>query len=220
MITIAVTKRELVGRRTKRLAAAGQMPAVVYGPKHTSTPITLVSSDFEKVFKIAGESAVVELSGLGSPVQALIQEVDVDPVTGVARHADFYAIEKGAKVEVAIELVFTGESAAVKAGANLVKVLHEVEIEAAPADLPHEIAVDLTLLAALGDKIHASDLVMPEGVTLKTEADEVVALTQEVVEEKEEAPAAAVDMTGIEVEQKGKAEEEGVPAEAEAKDKE
>jgi len=214
MITLAVTKRELVGRRTKRLASAGQMPAVVYGPKHESTPVTLGSADFERALKIAGESSVIEISGLGSPVQALIHEVDVDPVTGVARHADFYAIEKGAKVEVAIELVFVGESAAVKAGANLVKVLHEVEIEAAPADLPEEIEVDLTLLAALGDKIHVSDLKMPKGVTLKTDLEEVVALVQEVVEEKEEEPV-AVDMAGIEVEKKGKTEEGGeAPAEA------
>jgi large subunit ribosomal protein L25 len=217
MITLAVTKRELLGRRTKRLALGGQMPAVVYGPKHESTPVTLVARDFEKVFKTAGESSVIEISGLGAPVQALIHEVDVDPVTGTPRHADLYAIEKGAKVEVAVPLVFTGESAAVKAGANLVKVMHEVEIEAAPADLPHEINVDLSVLAALGDKIHASDLVMPKGVELKTPAEEVVALTQEVVEEKEEAPA-AVDMAGIEVEQKGKTDEEGAAEAAETKE--
>ncbi|MEJ0053518.1 MAG: 50S ribosomal protein L25 [bacterium] len=217
MITLAVTKRELIGRRTKRLSKDGQMPAVVYGPKHESTPVTLLSKDFERAFKVAGESSVIEISGLGGTVQALIHEVDVDPVTGVARHADFYAIEKGAKVEVAVPLSFTGESAAVKAGANLVKVMHEVEIEAAPADLPHEIEVDLAALAALGDKIHASDLKMPKGVTLKTDPEEVVALTQEVEEEKEEAPA-AVDMAGIEVEKKGKTEEEGAAAEGEAKE--
>jgi large subunit ribosomal protein L25 len=217
MITLAVTKRELVGRRTKRLASSGQMPAVVYGPKHESTPVTLNYRDFEKALKVAGESSVIEISGLGASVQALIHEVDVDPVTGVARHADFYAIEKGAKVEVAVPLNFVGESAAVKAGANLVKVMHEVEIEAAPADLPHEIEVDLTLLAALGDKIHASDLKLPKGVTLKIEGEEVIALTQEVQEEKEEE-AAPVDMAGIEVEKKGKTEEEGAPAEGESKE--
>jgi large subunit ribosomal protein L25 len=211
MITIAATKREVLGKESKSLKNDGQMPAVVYGPKYASTPITLNARDFERAFKVAGESSIVELTGLGATVQALIHEVDVDPVTSALRHADFYAIEKGAKVEVAVPLVFTGESAAVKAGANLVKVMHELEIEAAPADLPHDIEVDISVLAAIGDQIHVRDLKLPKGVEAKVDADEVVALTQEIVEEKEEAPV-AVDMAGIEVEKKGK--EEGAEGEA------
>jgi len=214
MITIAATKREVLGKDSKKLKNDGQMPAVVYGPKHASTPVTLNAREFERVLKVAGESSIVEITGLGGSIQALIHEVDVDPVTSVARHADFYAIEKGAKVEVAVPLVYVGESAAVHAGANLVKVMHELEIEAAPADLPHDIEVDISVLAAIGDQIHVRDLKLPKGVEAKVDGDEVVALTQEVVEEKEEAPA-AVDMDAIEVEKKGKDEAaEGEAAEA------
>jgi ribosomal protein L25 (general stress protein Ctc) len=60
-----------------------------------STPIQISLKDFEKVFKTAGESTVIELTGLGAPKQALIHDVDIDPVTGSIRHADFYVIEKG-----------------------------------------------------------------------------------------------------------------------------
>jgi large subunit ribosomal protein L25 len=134
-------------------------------------------------------------------------------VTNVPRHADFYAIEKGAKIEVAVPLVFVGEAPAEKAGANIVKVMHEVEIEADAAHLPHDIQVDISGLAAIDDQIHAKDLVLPSGVALKTDGDEVIALAQEVKEEVEEAPA-AVDMGAIEVEKKGK--EEGAEGEAAA----
>lgn len=208
--TISATNRTETGKRAHALLKDGRVPAVVYGPKQEALSIALVRGEFEKVLKEAGESSVIELSGVTKePLQVLIHEVDLDPVTNIARHADLYAIEKGAKVEVAVPLNFIGESAAVKAGANLVKVIHELEIEAAPADLPHEIEVDISSLANVGDQIHVRDVKLPKGVSLNgVEEDEVVALIQAVVEEVEEAPA-AIDMEAIEVEQKGKTEGEG-----------
>lgn len=207
-ITLNATKREATGSVAgKTLRASDRIPAVVYGPKQEATPITLSLPEFKKVLRDAGESSVLTLAGLGQALQVLIHEVDLDPVTNVPRHADLYAIEKGAKVEVAVPLTFVGESPAVKTGANLVKVMHELEIEADPANLPHEIEVDISKLATEGDQIHVSDIKVPHGVTVQVEGDEVVALIQAVVEEKEEETVAP-DMDAIEVEGKGKAEEE------------
>ena len=207
-ITLSAVKREETGKAVKGLAAAGSMPAVVYGPKQEAVSITVASRDFEKILRDTGESSVIDLTGLGTPLQVLIHEVDRDPVTNVPRHADFYAIEKGAKVEVAVSLTYVGESAAVKAGASLVKVLHELEIESSPANLPQEIEVDISVLGAVGDQIHVSDLKLPAGVEAKIEGDQIVALIQEVAVEEEET-VAAPDMDAIEVEKKGKTEEEG-----------
>lgn len=210
---LAAEKRDVVGKRAKRLLSDDRMPAVVYGPTEASTPITVSASAFAKTLRDAGESSVIELTGLDKPLQVLIHEVYHDPVTSRPLHADLYAIEKGAKVEIAVPLEFVGESPAVKQGANLVKVMHELEIEAAPADLPQEIAVDISALAAIGDQLHVSDLVLPKGVVSKAEPDQVVVLIQEVEEETEEVTA-PVDMSAIEVEKKGKDEE---AAEGEAK---
>lgn len=209
-IALTATKREETGSRGKRLLTDGALRAVVYGPKQDSTAIEVNAREFDKILRTSGESSVVELSGLGSPMQVLIQDVDRDPVTNAPRHVDFYAIEKGAKVEIAIPLEFVGESPAVKAGASLVKVMHELEIEASPADLPHNIEVDISALAAVGDQILVSDLKVSKGVEVKAEAEQVVALIQEVAVE-EETDAAAPDMASIEVEKKGKDEE--APAE-------
>jgi len=212
-ISLSATKRDVNEKSAKALLKEGTIPAVVYGPKQEPVAISFVAREFEKALKGAGESTVVQLTGLGEMMQVLIHEVDRDPITNVARHADLYAIEKGAKVEVAVQLSYIGESLAVKEGANLVKVMHEIEIEAAPADLPHEIEVDISALAAVGDQIHVSDLKIPKGVTVKNEADEVVALIQ-AVEIEEETVTAAPDMSAIEVEKKGKTEEEGEVAAA------
>ncbi|HUQ30300.1 MAG TPA: 50S ribosomal protein L25 [Candidatus Paceibacterota bacterium] len=208
MFTLTAAKRD-TSATLSAIRRAGSLPAIVYGPKQESTPITLPLRAFEKAFRDAGESSVIELSGVAAaPLQVLIHEVDLDPVTSIPRHADFYAIEKGAKVEVAVPLVFVGDAPAVKAGALVVKVLHELEIEAEAANLPHELTVDISTLVAFGDQIRAQDIKLPAGVTLKISPDEVIALAQEVKEEVVEV-APAADLSTIEVEKKGKEEEEG-----------
>lgn len=206
MSKLNVTARETVGKSSAVLAKDGLMPAIVYGPKQEATPVSISVHEFTKILRDEGESTVLDLEGLGKPMQVLIHDLDRDPITNVPRHADLYAIEKGAKVEVAVPISFTGESLAVKTGANLVKVLHELMVEAAPADLPHEIEIDITALVAVGDQIHVKDVVLPKGVTSLVDGDDVVALAQEV-EVEEETETAAPDMSAIEVEKKGKEEE-------------
>jgi len=205
MLTLAVEKREKTGASMHALRRAGSIPAVVYGAHQVSTPVAISARAFEKVLREAGEATIVSLSGLGEPLPVLIHEVDLHPITNNPRHVDFYAVTKGEKVEVAIPLVFVGESPAVKSGANLIKVLHEIEIKADPMSLPHDISVDLSRLVTIDDRIYAKDLVLPAGIGLVTDAEEVVALAQEVVEEKE--VVASADISTIEVEKKGKVEE-------------
>ncbi len=209
MLKLKAEKRA-EGARAAAIRRAGAVPGIVYGPHQAAMSISVDARAFEKVFREAGESAIVSLEGLDADLPVLIHEVDLDPIAHTPRHIDFYAVTKGEKIEVAIPLSFIGESEAVRSGANLVKVLHELEVEADPMKLPHELEVDITALAAVGDRIAAKDIRLPSGVTLVTDLEEVVALAQEVVEEKEEAPAA--DLGAIEVEKKGKEEE---PATAE-----
>lgn len=218
MLTLKVEKRDEKSASAAALRRAGSIPAVVYGAHHSSTPISVEAGAFGKVLREAGEATIVSLAGLGEALPTLIHEVDLDPLTSLPRHVDFYAVTKGQMVEVAIPLVFIGTSPAVEAGANLVKVLHELEVEADPMNLPHDIKVDLSLLKVINDRIHAKDLSLPAGVALMTEPEEIVALVQEVVEEKEEVVEAPADLASIEVEKKGK--EEAAEGEAPAAPKE
>ena len=209
MLTLKVEKRTNDSANASVLRRAGSIPAVVYGAHQPSTPIAIEARTFEKVLREAGEATIVSLTGLHGPTSTLptlIHEVDLDPLTNQPRHVDFYAVTKGEKVEVAIPLTFVGESPAVEQGANLVKVLHEIEVKADPMNLPHSIEVNLSVLVALGDRIYARDLVLPTGVEFTSELEEVVALVQEVIEEKEEVVAPIADIASIEVEKKGKEE--------------
>ncbi len=214
-ITLKIEKRDLKAD-VNALRKAGKIPAVFYGKKEASTPITIASVDFAKAYKSAGESTVVILKGDGIEVESLIHDMDLHPVTGKPLHADFYVFEKGKKIKVDVPLEFVGVAPAIKElGGTLIKVLHDLEIEALPKDLPHKIEVNISSLVDFKSSIKASDVKLPEGVELAIKGDDIIASVSEPKEEVEE-PTAPVDLTAIEVEKKGKEAKEGAEGAAEA----
>ena len=217
MQTLTATKRSKADK-LESVRSNGMIPAVVYGARVENTSISVPSALFEKVLKEAGESStiILEISGTNEkPVKldVLIHEVQVDPVKGFPIHIDFLAVDMNKAIEVKIPLEFTGVSPAEKAGmGSLMKVLHEVEVSALPKDLPHAITVDISSLATLQNQIHVKDIVLSVGIKMLTDANEVVALISPAKAEKEET-AAPVDLSAIEVEKKGKKEEESESSE-------
>ncbi len=210
MITLNVSKRSATAP-LKELRKSGFVPAVYYGPKQECTPIAVKENDFIKVLKQAGESSVVVVKDESGEHETLIHDVQKDAVTDKIIHADFYVLEKGKKVQVKVPLEFIGVSEAVKSlGGTLMKVMHEIEIEAQPSALPHHIDVDISVLATFDNQIHAKDITLPKGVELAqgVNPDEVIALATPPKEEKEEE-SAPIDLASIEVEKKGKKDEEG-----------
>ncbi|HEY4480443.1 MAG TPA: 50S ribosomal protein L25, partial [Candidatus Paceibacterota bacterium] len=173
------------------------------------TPIQIKKADFIKAWKNAGESSVIKLQTPDGDLEALIKDVQLDPVKNEPIHTDFYVFEKGHKVEIAIPIEFEGTAPAVKElGGVLVKVMHEIEVRAEPKNLPHEIKVDIGSLVNFESQILAKDIKLEAGVELLQNPEDVVALVSEAKEEKEEETA-PVDLSQIEVEKKGKKEEEG-----------
>ncbi len=194
---------------------SGKIPAVFYGKKEASTPISVNKVDFQKVWKEAGESSVIVIETPDGEVESLIHEIDFDPVSGSPRHADFYVFEKGHKVKVEVPIEFEGVSPAVKdLGGILVKVIHALKIEAMPKDLPHNLVVDISGLVEFNNQILAQDIVLPNGVELMENPEEVVALVSAPREEKEEE-SAPIDLSAIELsEEKGKKDTEEGEGEA------
>ena len=203
MFVIKALKRDL-GTKLDALRKSGKIPAVFYGAGKESTAITISNVEFKKIWRDAGESSAIKVGMEGGDIDVLIHEVQVDPVTDEPIHVDFLAIDMKKKIKVKVPLVFEGISNAVKSGVgNLVKVLHEIEIEALPADLPQSLFVDISKLETLDNSIIVSDIRLPAGVVAITHGTDVVASVVAQVEEKEEV-AAPVDLSAIEVEKKGK----------------
>ena len=186
----------------------GLLPAVFYGAKEESTPISIDFIEFKKLWKEAGESTVIELDTPKGELSVLIHEVALHPVSNEPVHIDFYTIEKGKLLEVSVPLEFVGISPAVKnLNGTLVKVIHELDIEVLPKDLPQNIEVDISSLETLDDVITVKDIKLLEGVKSRINEEEVVASVAAQKEEEEE-PVVDVDMDSIEVEEKGKKDEE------------
>ena len=206
MFELAIEERD-VKMDLAKVRKSGRIPAVFYGPKAKATSFFVDTIQFKKVLKDAGESSIVRLKGSNGNTDVLVHEVQYDPIRHEPVHVDFYVVEKDKKTQVGVPLEFIGVSPAVKDfGGVLVKVLHEIEIEALPQDLPHNISIDVSSLTAIDSHIVVSDIVMPKGVTAITKGEEIVALISEATKE-EEAPVASIDLSSIEVEKKGKKEE-------------
>ncbi len=184
MLTLEVAARD-AKESTDSLRRRGAVPAVFYGPKEAATPITIDMKAFERIFREAGETTIVTLTGSLGDKETLIHDVQIHPVTGKPLHADFYVLEKGKKITINVPLEFTGVAPAERQGHIIVRTMHEVEIEVAPAELPQHLTVDISALENVGDHISAKDIKLPPSATLLTNADEIIV---SITEAKEEAP--------------------------------
>lgn len=179
-LQIKAELRDLKTTTPEKLRKSGKLPGVLYGHKVTNANLALDAREFDKIFKKAGESTIVDLKtddGKTHPV--LIHEVQYHYLTSAPIHVDFYQVSLTDKLKAKVVLEFIDEAPAVKTlGGVLVKVLSDVEVECLPADLPHNIPVSLAGLKTLQDTLHVKDLVVPAKVKILTPADELVIKVQ------------------------------------------
>lgn len=185
-------KRMVVGRKTKKLRASGLLPATIYGKKVTSTSVQVQQDDFEKTFKDAGRSGLVELALEKAIRPALIHNVQLDPVSGKPLHVEFFQVDLKEKVKTKVPVEFMGEAPAVsqKVGV-LLTLLDELEIEALPTDLPEKITIDVSRLSSVDQELKVSDVKVPTGVAVLTDPNLGVVKVGPLVSKEAEAEAAA-----------------------------
>ena len=221
MQSITAEKRDILGKKTKNLRKKGILPAVLYGKGQNSESISVKENDFLKLWKSAGESTVVTLEVGSDKKNVLIHDVAVDPLKDTPTHVDFYIVDMNKPITIDVVLEFVGESDAVKAGGILVKVLHEVKIEALPKDLPHSLSVDISSLKEMTDTVTVKDIKLPHGVKMLDNLDETIVLVEPPRSEEElkAAEEAAPSLETIEeLSKKPKAEgEEEAAASTETK---
>ncbi|MAU82004.1 50S ribosomal protein L25/general stress protein Ctc [Gordonia sp. Z-3] len=189
---LTVTTRTEKGKGAARRARReGKVPAVLYGhgtdPQHLSLP----ALEFAAILRANGVNAVVDLDIEGSSQLALTKQVDVHPIRNYIEHADLLVIRRGEKVTVEVYVVVEGEAAP---GTLVTQDASTIEIEADALSIPEQITVDVEGVEA-GNAVHASDLALPEGVTLISDPDTLVVAINEapsasaLEEEAEEAGA-------------------------------
>ncbi len=209
MLKLKAEKRNTFGRGLTLSRKDGKLPVVAYGSGENAESLFVSQIDFLKLWKEAGETTMITLEAPDFKKDVLIQDVTYDPVKDTPIHVDFLIVRQDRTIAVNVPISFVGEAPAVKSGGTLVKVLYEVEVEALPKDLPHELEVDVSTLDNFEAKITVKDIKLSTGVKINADPEEIVALVSEIKVE-EEVVAAPIDLTSIEVEKKGKKEEEEV----------
>lgn len=194
---LTVEKRTVVGKKVKKLRKVGILPSNVYGKDVKSLAVQLPFTEFEKIYREVGETGLLDLEIDGEIRPVLIHNVQLDYLTHLPVHADFYQVNLKEKVKTMVPLVIVGEPKAVvdKLGI-LLQPLSEVEVEALPADLPENIEINVEPLAAVDAQIAVGDIKAPKGVEVLTDAGQVVVkigelVTKEAAEEAAKATAAA-----------------------------
>lgn len=216
--------REIKGKKVNSLRKEDKIPAILYGWKEKeSKPLVINLKQFKKLWREAGESGVVELKVGDENKNVLIQDVQINPIDNEPIHVDFFAVDMDKSVVVSVPFLFEGESPIVKSGGILVKVMHEVEVEALPKDLPSEIIVNISKLVSFEDKITVADLSVSEGVKINADPEETIALVEEPREEeeiKETLSIEDIEVTGEKKKEDGSAEGEAAGEKVEEEKKE
>ena len=206
-LKLTAQPRTVTGKKVQTLRNKEQLPLVVYGRGKEARSLQVSAKEFRHVFDEAGSTSLVDLTIDGeSPIKVLIHDIQLDPVSGSALHADLLELDMSKKITAEVPLVVTGEApAVVELDGSLLMNQDTIEIECLPKDLPKEITVDISGLNTFDDAITAGSLKLPEGVELLTDADLDLILVQPPREEEVEEVSA---------EEAEKAVVEGMEAEA------
>ena len=164
-----VEERTVTGRHVKQVRQAGYVPAVVYGQGEDATPIQFREIDMVRILRSGGLSQLIELQGLGKPMNVLIKEIQRHPLRRTILHVDFYRVQMDVKIQTDVPLRLEGESEAIKTGAVLIHHMDAITVECLPGNIPEYLVADLSKLQTLDDVITVADLPIPEGVDVLAE---------------------------------------------------
>jgi large subunit ribosomal protein L25 len=203
-IELSATTRNVLGKKVRFLRRQGITPANLYGHNVKSSALQIDTVDIKHTLAKAGKSSLVALKvdDAKKPQMVIVREIQREPLTGDLLHVDLYQVKMAEKIKLEVPLLFTGEASAVKdRGGILVQNMNSIEVECLPANMPHSIEVDITVLEEIDQAVHVSDISVPEGVTILTDPEQPIVqiarskveveIAEEVEAAEEEAAAAA-----------------------------
>jgi len=187
---LQVELREGTGKgAVRKLRAQGRIPAVVYGRGMQSVHVTLEPRAFDTVVAVAGTNHLIMLDG-PDPVggcSVIVNHIMRDTLKGFPTHVDFHKVNMADKVKVRVPVKPVGDCIGVKHGGLLDLIIHEVELECFPSNIPDAFEVDVTDLR-IGHAIHLGEAGCPQGC--KVVGDPTAPIISILGRAKEEAPAA------------------------------
>jgi large subunit ribosomal protein L25 len=185
---LSAEPRAVRGKQVATLRRSGILPGVVYGAGVESTPISLDMHEFELFHRHSGRHAVVDLTiaGDANVMPVLLQTIQEHPILRHPIHVDLLVVNLQEEMTVDVPVIAVGESAAIdKLGGVLLHLHDRVMVRAKPDDLPSSLEIDISGLDSFESVLHVSDLQVPAGVTLLTDASEPLLRVQQPRVEEE-----------------------------------
>lgn len=207
----ALERKELRKGAVGRLRKTGMIPAVIYG-NEDPVAISVNAHEFHTQFHTISENTIINLTVDKKTYEVLVKDYQEDAVSQSITHIDFYAIDQNKTLKTHVPVNLTGTAIGVKEGGLLEHLLHTVEVECLPKDLPEEFVLDITDLEVT-HSLHISDLIVPEGVRITNSLDQTIVLIQharaiiEEVEEEEEELEEGEEGEAISEEEEAESEE-------------
>lgn len=150
----------------------GRVPGVFYGRQNEPISVDVTEKVLKPlVFTSEAHLISLELEGKGKH-ECVIKDIQFDPLTDRVIHFDLYALIAGEKIQLQVPVQFHGAAAGVKDGGLLQHLLHKVEIECLPKDIPQHLDIDITNLK-IGDAILAGSLKF-ENISVLNPEDAVI----------------------------------------------
>ncbi len=172
---LSVNKRETGHRSTlTQLRKGGAIPAVIYGYKLDSTPISISAKEFRQFVQKNGRNGVIPVELDGERVNVVVSEVQKCTLKDEVNHVDFLAIDMTEELEVDVAVTLTGESVGVSEGGILMQPNLEVRIKVKPTDIPETLEIDITKLA-IGESIMVADIRNQVEFEIVNEDDHILA---------------------------------------------
>ncbi|MBN2469742.1 MAG: 50S ribosomal protein L25 [Anaerolineae bacterium] len=216
IVKLEAALRTVTGKKVKQLRAQDQIPAVIYGQKmEGAVPIQIEREVLRLLLRAAGGTNVIEISAGGNQYNVLVREVQRDVMDQTPLHIDFYSVDLDVRLSAEVPVVTVGVSPIVESGeVMLITPNTLVIIEALPTNIPNELQIDISRLEDPSDLLTASDLPLPEGVTMISDPEMVLARTEipreEEEEEEEEEEGFFDEDTSVEPELVGRDREEEI----------
>lgn len=186
-IKLTAHKREITGKKVKRLRGEGFVPANIYGKNIDSVSVQITLDDFKKAFKAAGETHVIDLTVAGEekirPV--MISKIQISPLGKKLLHVDLRQVNLSEKISAEVPVEFVGQSPAESAGGVLIKVKDVLTVEALPSDIPDKFEIDLSTIKNIGETLTVESIKGSKKYTI-TDADDTIIVK---VEAKAQAKA-------------------------------
>ncbi len=172
----------------RKLRAEGKIPAVIYG-HNEPVSISVETREFEKKFHSVSENTIITVSvDGGKDYDVLVKDYQEDMLRHKIMHIDFFEIERGKALKTHVPVHLEGVPKGVKEGGIVETVLHEVEIECLPKDIPSDFKLDVSDLG-VGDSLHVSDIPVAGSVKMLSPAEQsivVITTAKTVVDETAE----------------------------------